>query len=89
MLPSSVGDETRASPAFRANASAWVERITAFRQALEEVRRGGGERAVERQHEKGRLTTRERIARLVYGVAPFNGLMNFICWAYTGLLISS
>jgi acetyl-CoA carboxylase carboxyltransferase component len=30
-----------------------------------EIRRGGGKGAVERQHEKGRLTARERIERLV------------------------
>jgi acetyl-CoA carboxylase carboxyltransferase component len=34
-----------------------------FRET-EEIRQGGGEKAIERQHKKGRLTARERIARL-------------------------
>ena len=31
----------------------------------EEIRLGGGKKGIERQHEKGRLTARERIARLI------------------------
>lgn len=38
-----------------------------FAAIEEQIRLGGGPRAIERQHEKGRLTARERIARLVEG----------------------
>ncbi|MDX9910765.1 MAG: carboxyl transferase domain-containing protein [Phycisphaerales bacterium] len=37
------------------------------------VRQGGGPKAIERQHEKGRLTARERIARLVDPPAKGSG----------------
>lgn len=36
-----------------------------FEQIERAIRQGGGAKAIERQHEKGRLTARERIARLV------------------------
>ncbi len=65
MLKTRITDDERNSPEFNQNKSAWVERITAFRQVLAEVRKGGGDRAIERQHQKGRLTARERIERLL------------------------
>ncbi len=80
MLPTRLDDEGRASETFRANASAWVERITDYRESLERMRRGGGERAIQRQHEKGRLTARERVARLVDEGSPFDELMTFAGW---------
>ncbi|WP_456410818.1 acyl-CoA carboxylase subunit beta [Oceanithermus sp.] len=80
MLPTRLTDEGRASETFRANASAWVDRITAYRETLAQVRQGGGERAIQRQHEKGRLTARERIARLVDEGSPFDELMTFAGW---------
>jgi acetyl-CoA carboxylase carboxyltransferase component len=42
-----------------------AEGIEAFRQAEAKIRAGGGSKAIERQHEKNRLTARERIAKLV------------------------
>lgn len=80
MLPTALSDEERASPTFRANASAWVERITAYRESLARMRQGGGERAIQRQHEKGRLTARERVARLLDEGSPFDELMTFAGW---------
>jgi acetyl-CoA carboxylase carboxyltransferase component len=41
-----------------------------FRNEEEQLRQGGGSKAVARQHAKGRLTARERIARLVDPDAP-------------------
>jgi acetyl-CoA carboxylase carboxyltransferase component len=41
-----------------------------FRSEEERIRMGGGQAAMERQHEKGRLTARERIARLLDPDAP-------------------
>jgi len=40
------------------------------------VRQGGGPKAIERQHEKGRLTARERVARLVDPPAKGPGAAN-------------
>jgi 3-methylcrotonyl-CoA carboxylase beta subunit len=36
-----------------------------IRAQEEQIRQGGGEKAARRQHEKGRLTARERVARLI------------------------
>src|SRR5438876_8468584 len=54
---------------------------------VEELRReerilmeGGGPKAIARQHEKGRLTARERIARLVDVHQPFFELGLWAAW---------
>ncbi len=44
------------------------------------IRLGGGVKAIERQHEKGRLTARERVARLVDGGAGFQELGLWCGW---------
>ena len=43
-----------------------------------QIRQGGGSKAIERQHEKGRLTARERIAKLI---DPNTGLFELGLWA--------
>ncbi len=43
----------------------WDEVLDLVGTAEREVQLGGGEKAVERQHQKGRLTARERIAHLI------------------------
>ena len=43
----------------------WEEVLDLIRTSEQEIRLGGGEAAVERQHQKGRLTARERIERLI------------------------
>jgi acetyl-CoA carboxylase carboxyltransferase component len=43
----------------------WEEVLDLIRTSEQEIRLGGGETAVERQHQKGRLTARERIERLI------------------------
>lgn len=43
----------------------WEEVLDLIRMSEQEIRLGGGETAVERQHKKGRLTARERIERLI------------------------
>ena len=56
------------------------------------IRKGGGEKAIERQHKKGRLTARERVARLVDGkpgVDPhaeeIPGFMELGLWSAEGM----
>lgn len=75
MLRTRVNEAERASPTFNQNKSDWVAMITAFRESLERVRQGGGAKAISRQHEKGRLTARERIAMLVDPGTRFDELM--------------
>lgn len=46
----------------------------------ERIRLGGGLKAIERQHEKGRLTARERIDRLIDGGSEFFELGLWAAW---------
>src|SRR5262249_34855375 len=54
----------------------------ALRAQEETLRQGGGAQAIERQHAKGRLTARERIARLV---DPGSGFFELALWAAWGM----
>ena len=51
--------------AFEKNARAMVERVSEIKNEEETIRLGGGAKAIEAQHKKGRLTARERIAKLI------------------------
>src|SRR5499427_8642860 len=42
-----------------------AERVTSVRNEEEQIRQGGGEKGIESQHAKNRLTARERIALLI------------------------
>jgi len=42
-----------------------VDRLTQIKNQEEHIRQGGGPKAIESQHKKGRLTARERIAKLI------------------------
>ena len=42
-----------------------VSHITEIKNEEEEIKRGGGSKSVEAQHKKGRLTARERVAKLI------------------------
>ena len=41
------------------------ERIEALREKRATVEKGGGEKRIEKQHEQGKLTARERVEKLV------------------------
>lgn len=60
--------------------SAWQDALDQLKADLARVRAGGGSKAAQRQHDKGRLTARERIAQLVDEGAFFNELMTFAGW---------
>ncbi len=53
------------STRFEANMRAMAQLISSMRNEEETICEGGGARAIENQHSKGRLTARERIAKLV------------------------
>jgi 3-methylcrotonyl-CoA carboxylase beta subunit len=55
----------RESPEFEANTRQMVNLLEKIKNEEEQIRRGGGEKAIEAQHKKGRLTARERIAKLI------------------------
>ena len=43
----------------------WEEQLDALREQEALIQLGGGQAAIERQHSKGRLTARERLAKLL------------------------
>jgi acetyl-CoA carboxylase carboxyltransferase component len=53
------------SPDFEKNSQRMVELLTIIKNEEEKIRQGGGEKAVESQHKKDRLTARERVAALI------------------------
>ena len=53
------------SPAFEKNSRQMIDRLTQIKNEEEQIRQGGGAKAIESQHKKERLTARERIARLI------------------------
>jgi 3-methylcrotonyl-CoA carboxylase beta subunit len=53
------------SSAFEKNSRQMIDRLTQIKNEEEEISQGGGAKAIESQHKKGRLTARERIARLI------------------------
>lgn len=65
MIETRIGSMQRELPSFKQNKDAWVRLIAEFRGSLDQVRKGGGLKAVQRQHARGRLTARERIANLI------------------------
>jgi len=65
---SSAVFETRADPTsarFEANMRFMADLVSRVRNEEEQIREGGGPKAIENQHTKGRLTARERINLLV------------------------
>ena len=55
----------RKSPEFEKNTRRVVELLTEIKNQEEQICQGGGAKAIESQHKKGRLTARERIAELL------------------------
>src|SRR5215467_12594091 len=53
------------SPRFQKNARAMADLVTTMEREQEKIREGGGAKAIESQHSKGRLTGRQRIALLI------------------------
>ena len=53
------------SPDFEKYTRRIIDLLTQLKNEEEEIRQGGGAKAIESQHKKGRLTARERIAKLV------------------------
>src|SRR5436305_8848992 len=61
-------------------ASGLVERVDTAEREEAVLRQGGGPKAAARQHEKGRLTARERVARLVDPGSEFFELGLWAAW---------
>ena len=61
-------------------AEAWKDILAEFDAQREEIGLGGGKRAVDRQHEKGRLTARERISGLIDPGTEFFEVGRWAAW---------
>ncbi|HEX2713023.1 MAG TPA: carboxyl transferase domain-containing protein, partial [Candidatus Acidoferrales bacterium] len=61
----------RKSPDFEKNNRRMVDLLNEIKNEEEQIRPGGGAKAIEAQHKKGRLTARERIAKLTDPGTPF------------------
>ncbi|MDP9764333.1 acyl-CoA carboxylase subunit beta [Deinococcus enclensis] len=73
------GDASAKAPPTPASGSAptWAAELARLRADQQTVRAGGGPKAQQRQHEKNRLTARERIRQLIDDQTPFDELMTF------------
>jgi 3-methylcrotonyl-CoA carboxylase beta subunit len=61
----------RNSSDFEKNTRRMVDLLTEIKNQENAIAQGGGRKAIEAQHSKGRLTARERIARLIDPHTPF------------------
>ncbi|MGC8762279.1 MAG: acyl-CoA carboxylase subunit beta [Acidobacteriota bacterium] len=76
-LGTAVDEKVRKSLEFKRNRDSLKSLVLKVRGLEETLRQGGGEEAVKKQHEKGRLTARERIAALLDPGVPFHELHLF------------
>lgn len=79
-LRSELELEDRRQAPFHDNREAWRELTRTVEANRELIRQGGGERAVLRQHQRGRLTARERVDLLIDRGEGFDELMSFAAW---------
>ena len=59
------------SAEFEKNSRLMVDRLTEIKNEEQQIRQGGGAKAIEAQHKKNRLTARERIAKLIDAKTEF------------------
>ena len=66
-MPASIlsSNVNRKSPDFEKNTRRIIELLTQIKNEEQKIREGGGAKAIESQHKKGRLTVRERIEKLI------------------------
>ncbi len=79
-LASQLRLEDRRSQTYMANKQAWQDIIRTLTDECNRISQGGGFKAIQRQHEKSRLTARERISKLIDQNTDFDELMRFAGW---------
>ena len=65
---------------FERNQTAVADLVAQVRNEASAIQQGGGEKAIESQHKKGRLTARERIALLIDPGTEFFELGLYVAW---------
>jgi 3-methylcrotonyl-CoA carboxylase beta subunit len=68
------------SPDFAKNSRKVVDLVTQIKNEEQQIAQGGGAKAIESQHKKGRLTARERIAKLIDPGSHFTELSAYAAW---------
>jgi 3-methylcrotonyl-CoA carboxylase beta subunit len=80
-LPSQLESRADSSSAdLASNTRRMVERMSEVKNQEEQIRQGGGAKAIDAQHKKGRLTARERIAGLIDPGTQFFELGLYAAW---------
>jgi acetyl-CoA carboxylase carboxyltransferase component len=68
------------TPRFERNRHAVTDLVARVRMDEEQIQQGGGDKAIESQHAKGRLTARERIEKLIDPGTSFFELGAYAAW---------
>jgi 3-methylcrotonyl-CoA carboxylase beta subunit len=68
------------SPDFAKNSRKVVDLVTQIKNEEQQIAEGGGAKAIESQHKKGRLTARERVAKLIDPGSNFFELSAYAAW---------
>ena len=68
------------APRFDRNQRAVADMVAQVRMDEEQIQQGGGAKAIDAQHAKGRMTARERIARLIDADTEFFELGSYAAW---------
>jgi 3-methylcrotonyl-CoA carboxylase beta subunit len=63
--PDAAERQNRQSAALEKNSRRMIHLLSNIKNEEEQIRRGGGAKAIESQHKKNRLTARERVAKLI------------------------
>ncbi len=74
VLKTSITDSVRQSLEFKRNRDSLKSMVRQTADHAEILRKGGGEKAIQKQHGKGRLTARERLKGILDEDAPFHEL---------------
>lgn len=80
-LESALSLESKRGDPYHLNKKAWAECLAKLELDRKTIAQGGGLKALERQHQKNRLTARERIAKLIDRQSSFDELMTFAGFA--------
>src|SRR5579872_1649141 len=83
-MPPSTSKTSKSESNPPRNARSWESLLEALRRDRAKLAEGGGPKAIARQHEKNRLTARERIARLIDPESTFFEFGRFAAWGMYG-----
>jgi acetyl-CoA carboxylase carboxyltransferase component len=83
-MPPSTPKTSSAESSPPKNARTWESLLAGLRRDRAKIAEGGGPKAIARQHEKNRLTARERIARLIDPETSFFEFGRFAAWGMYG-----